>query len=106
MFYLLSNELTFDVDLSAVGCGMNAALNLNSMPEDGGQASLGYSGAAYGTGFCDGQDLPPNCHEMDVWESNSLAAMFTIHPCNETNCNAYGCGLNPVKIICRQKRIN
>ena len=95
MFYLLNRELTFTIDLSTVGCGLNAALNLDAMPADGGQ-SMGYTGAAYGTGVCDGGDYPPNCAEMDVLEANSLATMFTIHPCNATNCNGYGCGLNTV----------
>ena len=98
MFYLLNHEVTFDVDLSAVGCGMNAAIDLTGMPADGGQADYGYAGAPYGTGFCDGQDDPPNCLEMDILESNSLAIMYTVHPCNGTKCSAYGCGLNPYAV--------
>ena len=101
-FHLLNKELTFDIDVSAVGCGLNAAVNLNGMPADGGSELFGYAGAAYGTGFCDGQDNATNCVEMDVLEPNSLAIMYTVHPCNETSiasetsiCSAYGCGLNP-----------
>jgi hypothetical protein len=96
MFYLLNNEITFDVDLSNVGCGMNAAIDFTRMPFDGGKIKYNYTGAQYGTGFCDGQDDPPNCHEMDIWEANSLSTMYTVHPCNETSgkCNSYGCGLN------------
>lgn len=94
MFYLLNHEITFDVDLSTVGCGLNAAIDLTRMPADGGQSEFGYAGAIYGTGFCDGQDDPPNCEEMDIWEANSLATMFTVHPCNGTKCSAYGCGFN------------
>ena len=54
MFYLLNHELTFDIDLSQVGCGFNAALFLDTMPADGGTADFGYTGATYGTGYCDG----------------------------------------------------
>jgi hypothetical protein len=97
MFYLLNREITFDVEMSTVGCGRNAAIDFTGMPADGGQADFGYAGALYGTGFCDAQDDPPNCVEMDVIESNSLAIMNTAHPCNATSgkCSAYGCGLNP-----------
>ncbi|XP_046446265.1 probable 1,4-beta-D-glucan cellobiohydrolase B isoform X3 [Daphnia pulex] len=96
MFYPLNREITFDVDMSTVGCGRNAAAGFHAMPADGGHAEFGYAGAIYGTGFCDGQDDPPNCLEMDIIEANSLATMFTAHPCNATagKCSAYGCGLN------------
>ena len=96
MFYPLNNELTFDIDLSTVGCGLNAAVVMSAMPLDGGQMKYNYTGAQYGTGFCDGQDNPPNCLEMDLWEANSLATSYTVHPCNETTgkCNAFGCFIN------------
>ena len=94
MFYLLNSEFTFDVDLSTVGCGMNAAIDFTCMPVDGGKMKYNFTGAQYGTGFCGGEDDPPNCLELDIIEANSLATMYTIHPCNGTKCNAYGCGLN------------
>ena len=53
MFYLLNKELSFEVDVTACGCGMNYALYFISMESDGGQASSGYTGATYGTGYCD-----------------------------------------------------
>ena len=91
MFYLLNSEFTFDVDLSTVGCGMNAAIDFTCMPVDGGKMKYNFTGAQYGTGFCGGEDDPPNCLELDIIEANSLATMYTIHPCNGTKCNAYGC---------------
>ncbi|KAI1655218.1 glycoside hydrolase family 7 protein [Daldinia decipiens] len=56
-FNLLGNEFTFDVDLSTVDCGLNAALYFVAMEEDGGKASYpnNKAGAKYGTGYCDAQ---------------------------------------------------
>jgi cellulose 1,4-beta-cellobiosidase len=57
MFNLLNNEFTFDVDLSTVECGLNAALYFVAMDQDGGKAkySTNKAGAKYGTGYCDAQ---------------------------------------------------
>ncbi|KAK4159896.1 glycoside hydrolase [Cladorrhinum sp. PSN259] len=57
MFTLMNNEFTFDVDLSTVECGLNAALYFVAMDEDGGMAaySTNKAGAKYGTGYCDAQ---------------------------------------------------
>ena len=57
MFKLKNQEFTFDVDLSTVGCGLNAALYLVSMDEDGGMSKNpgNRAGAKYGTGYCDAQ---------------------------------------------------
>ena len=85
MFHPLNREITFDVEMPTVGCGRNAAVGFHGIPADGGQADFGYAGALYGTGFCDGQDDPPNCVEMDIIESNSLAIMYTAHPCHATS---------------------
>ncbi|KAI5862514.1 glycoside hydrolase family 7 protein [Durotheca rogersii] len=56
-FNLLGNEFAFDVDLSTVDCGLNAALYFVAMEEDGGMASYSSNkaGAKYGTGYCDAQ---------------------------------------------------
>ncbi|KAI1804890.1 glycoside hydrolase family 7 protein [Daldinia bambusicola] len=56
-FKLKGNEFTFDVDLSTVDCGLNAALYFVAMEEDGGKASYSTNkaGAKYGTGYCDAQ---------------------------------------------------
>ncbi|CAH0015703.1 unnamed protein product [Clonostachys rhizophaga] len=57
MFTLLGNEFTFDVDVSAISCGLNGALYFVSMDEDGGLAKYdgNKAGAKYGTGYCDAQ---------------------------------------------------
>ncbi|KAK1775016.1 concanavalin A-like lectin/glucanase domain-containing protein [Copromyces sp. CBS 386.78] len=57
MFTLMNNEFAFDVDLSTVECGLNAALYFVAMEEDGGMASYSSNkaGAKYGTGYCDAQ---------------------------------------------------
>ncbi len=57
MFTLMGNEFTFDVDLSTVDCGLNAALYFVGMEEDGGMKSYSTNkaGAKYGTGYCDAQ---------------------------------------------------
>lgn len=57
MFKLLNKEFTFDVDVSGLPCGLNGALYLVEMDEDGGMAkySTNKAGAKYGTGYCDTQ---------------------------------------------------
>lgn len=56
MFKLLNKEFTFDVDVSNLPCGLNGALYLVEMPEDGGIGKGGNNaGAKYGTGYCDTQ---------------------------------------------------
>lgn len=55
MLYLTGNEFTFDVDVSRLPCGMNSALYLSEMLEDGGQSDLNPGGATFGTGYCDAQ---------------------------------------------------
>ena len=74
MFYLLNNELSFEVDVTACGCGMHSALYFITMESDGGQGSLGYTGATYGKGYCDAQPAEPDrpsWDELDIWESLS-----------------------------------
>jgi cellulase len=55
---LLNQELSFDVDVSRLGCGMNGALYLSEMSVDGGRSAsegVNPAGAEYGTGYCDAQ---------------------------------------------------
>ncbi|KXX82701.1 putative endo-beta-1,4-glucanase celB [Madurella mycetomatis] len=124
---LLNQELTFDVDVSRLGCGMNGALYLSEMGLDGGRSETNPAGARYGTGYCDAQcftNVPwinglPNlnasgacCNEMDIWEANSQANVFTPHTCSGIGsflcsgdecvrteagsgvCDKDGCGIN------------
>lgn len=55
MIKLTGQEFTFDVDVSKLPCGMNGALYLSEMEEDGGLSELNTGGAHYGTGYCDAQ---------------------------------------------------
>ena len=55
MLKLTGNELSFDVDGSKLPCGMNGALYLSEMEENGGKSKLNPAGAAYGSGYCDAQ---------------------------------------------------
>jgi len=128
MFKLLNREFTFDVDVSALPCGINGALYFVEMDADGGLSEYAGNevGAAYGAGYCDAQcphdikfingeanceDWQPSdndvnagkgkygscCHEMDIWESNSVASAYTLHPCNtvgQVRCEGVECGDN------------
>ncbi|KAJ9165308.1 Glycoside hydrolase family 7 protein [Coniochaeta hoffmannii] len=86
---LLNQELSVDVDLSALPCGENGAFYLSEMAADG----KGNAGA--GTGYCDAQCQGYCCNEMDILEANSMATAMTPHPCNGNNCDKSGCGYNP-----------
>lgn len=113
MFQLLGQELTFDVDVSTLPCGENAALYFSEMDASGGRNQYQTGGAAYGSGYCDAQcpvqtfrngTLNTNstgycCNEMDILESNSVASAFTPHPCLDdgSDCEKSGCGFNPYK---------
>lgn len=55
MLELTGQELSFDVDVSKLPCGMNGALYLSEMVPDGGKSDLNKAGAYYGTGYCDAQ---------------------------------------------------
>jgi len=55
LFQLLNREFTFDVDLSTLPCGMNAALYFVEMSKDGDKGALNPAGSEYGTGYCDAQ---------------------------------------------------
>ncbi|PNS21313.1 hypothetical protein CAC42_1092 [Sphaceloma murrayae] len=126
MLKLTGQEFSFDVDMSKLPCGMNAALYLSEMAADGGRSELNPGGATYGTGYCDAQCYVTPflngegnidskgvcCPEMDIWEANSRATAIAPHPCNITSvygctgtecqfdgvCDKYGCSHNPYRI--------
>ncbi|KAI0312803.1 cellobiohydrolaseI [Amylostereum chailletii] len=56
-FNLKNQEFSFDVDMSALPCGLNGALYFVEMDADGGASkySSNKAGAKYGTGYCDSQ---------------------------------------------------
>ncbi|TVY84651.1 Endoglucanase [Lachnellula suecica] len=113
MLYLTGNEFSFDVDVSKLPCGMNGALYLDEMEEDGGKSTLNTAGPAYGTGYCDAQcytrsfingegnvdGMGACCNELDIWEANVRATQIAPHPCNVTGlfgCTGDECASNGV----------
>ncbi|KAK8023801.1 hypothetical protein PG993_011867 [Apiospora rasikravindrae] len=126
---LLNQEMSFDVDMSTLGCGLNGALYLDEMDFSGSRSETNPAGAQYGTGYCDAQcynktmiNGAPNlnnsgacCHEMDIWEANNVATALTPHTCSKPGpflctgaecgrdalgvCDKSGCGLNPYKTV-------
>ncbi|POW09613.1 hypothetical protein PSHT_09076 [Puccinia striiformis] len=102
MFYLLNQELSFDVDTSQSSCGVNNAIYFSAMKPDGGRSETNEAGSKYGTGYCDAQG-PMNMHfvegkgnlqtgsgavgyacpEFDLWEANSISQAFTVHNCQD-----------------------
>ena len=57
LFKLKNQEFTFDVDMSALPCGLNGALYFVEMDKDGGSGRFptNKAGSKYGTGYCDTQ---------------------------------------------------
>jgi len=55
LFNMLQKEIAFDVDLSNMPCGTNAAIYFSEMEKTGNMGPLNQAGAPYGTGYCDGQ---------------------------------------------------
>nr|BAF57298.1 putative glycosyl hydrolase family7 [uncultured symbiotic protist of Reticulitermes speratus] len=105
-FKLVNSELTFDVDISQIPCGMNAAIYTAEMPADG--VTPGHeAGAAYGGGYCDANYVGGiGCAEFDIGESNARATVYTSHGCNPTtgfarqgsiSCDTGGTGANPYR---------
>ena len=113
VFKLLNQEITYDIDVSQVPCGINGALYLSEMLADGGyNAKTNPAGAKYGTGYCDAQcpktpfvftnstteanlaNYGNCCNEMDLWEANSAATQLTPHPCNYNTSTPYLCAGN------------
>lgn len=109
LFKLKNAEFAFDVDLSSMPCGFNAALYFVGMDENDG-------GAEDGTHYCDAQAVDETfCSEMDVMEANTVAQQMTTHACVDacgswgtapecggsggpsSVCDQSGCGLNPFR---------
>ena len=110
LFMLRGQEFTFDVELSSMPCGFNAALYFVGMTANEG-------GAENGTKYCDAQAVTDTlCSEMDVLEANTDAQQYTSHACLDacgsystsaqcksdpgkpsTICDQNGCGLNPFR---------
>jgi len=113
LFNIPGNEFSFDVELSSMTCGFNAAVYLVGMDKNQG-------GAEAGTRYCDaqavtdGSEVGTYCSEMDLFEGNTAAQQMTTHGCIDkcasfsddggcksqgTNdiCDHSGCGMNPFR---------
>lgn len=57
VFKMLGQEISFDVELSGLPCGLNGAVYFSEMAADGGMSAYpnNKAGAKYGTGYCDSQ---------------------------------------------------
>jgi cellulose 1,4-beta-cellobiosidase len=55
LFQMLQKEISFDVDVSNMPCGTNSAIYFSEMEKTGNMGETNKAGAAYGTGYCDGQ---------------------------------------------------
>jgi cellulose 1,4-beta-cellobiosidase len=67
MFLLKGKEFSFQVELSTMACGFNAALYFVGMTANRG-------GAENGTNYCDAQAVTGTyCSELDVMEANRVA---------------------------------
>jgi len=55
LFKMLNKEISFDVDVSNMPCGTNSAIYFSEMEKTGNAGATNKAGAAYGTGYCDGQ---------------------------------------------------
>lgn len=105
-------EFTYDVDMSQLPCGLNAALYTIEMNKNGLR-----NDAEYGTGYCDAQFLGmvdgqqvSGCAELDIWEANREATVYTAHSCDFLgqkprsggSCDSGGCGYNVHRFCCNQ----
>lgn len=52
---MLDMEISYDMDVSKLVCGMNGAIYFAEMEEDGGRSKENPAGSAYGTGYCEAQ---------------------------------------------------
>jgi len=98
-FYLLGKTLSYDVDLSQVGCACNAALYLVAMPAY--NSANAPDPTKCGDYYCDANQVCGIwCPEMDVMEANNRAFQITPHKCSPPTGNYYpscdggGCGQN------------
>ena len=99
MMPLLGKKLTYDVDMSAVGCNCNGAMYVVSMPayNSAQQPEPGKDGEYY----CDANQVGGTyCPEMDIMEANKFAMASTAHTCQYhaphyySTCDRGGCGTN------------
>ena len=82
---VLTTPLDFDVDLSRIPCGMNAALYFVPMQASGQEGPCG--------SYCDANSVcGVACAEIDVMEANSKAFRSTVHKSTDPGGSALGYG--------------
>ncbi|KAF9498336.1 cellulase [Pleurotus eryngii] len=107
IFKLPNKEISFDVDVSQLPCGVVAGMYFVDMQADGGLSGFtdNNAGARFGTGYCDSQ-CPRNgntlgwtpysetdgkgrygscCQEMDIFQGNAYSSIGAAHPCSSSN---------------------
>jgi len=98
-FTLINKELSYDVDISTVGCSCNAALFFTSMPGYAPDGSVAHG--SYNPYYCDANDIGGVwCWELDTLESNRHTMATTLHKCSSpaaryiSSCDKVGCQTN------------
>jgi hypothetical protein len=78
--------MSFDIDVSGIGCGCNGALYLVNMPAS--------SQTSCGDYYCDANFVcGEGCAEFDIVEANNEACRVTAHKCtSSSSCDSGGCG--------------
>lgn len=102
-FNLLNKELSFDIDMSTVGCSCNAALFFTSMPGYNPNGTIAHG--AYNPYYCDANDVGGVwCWEHDTIEANMHTMATTPHRCSAPAgayipaCDGVGCSTNAFSI--------
>lgn len=98
-FTLLNKELSYDIDLSAVGCSCNAALFFVSMPGHHPNGSIAHGDM--NPYYCDANEIGGVwCWEHDTIEGNKHTMATTPHTCDAppgkytSSCHKEGCRVN------------
>jgi hypothetical protein len=102
-FTLLNKELSYDIDMSTVGCSCNAALFFVGMPGYNPDGSIAHG--SYNPYYCDANDVGGVwCWEQDSIEANMYAMGTTPHTCNApsggyiSSCDKHGCQTNTYNV--------
>jgi len=99
LFQLLGKTLSFNVDLSQVGCACNIALYLIHGPARDWSGNPSQGACPKSPYYCDANRVCGQwCPEVDVMEANNHAFQTTPHRCDEasatghySNCDRKGC---------------
>jgi len=100
---LLGKSISFEVDLSSVGCACNIAFYLISAPARGlnGELSRGTNRGGQAPYYCDANQVGGQwCPEVDIMEANSAVFSSTAHKCDPAtnghydSCDRSGCSDN------------